>query len=224
MTGYVNDFCGKICISLIVSKDWVNDLLHEGFIVILFGCICYIILRGVIFAFQKSFNWFRECIKLLFFLYILMVISVTLFPITIGTGPGLAPSYRSLNFIPLITILANISQIGTAYGGDTLFMIQLILKNVGGNILLFMPLGFLLPILWERFKRLKNTVLIALLVSVCIESLQLLELRLNIAFARAVDIDDVICNVFGAFLGYLLYRLLLYVLQKKNLAAKVLKG
>jgi glycopeptide antibiotics resistance protein len=72
-------------------------------------------------------------------IYILMVISVTMFSIVIGMNEGF--SFRSVNLIPLVSIFSEIRQIGTAYGGDSVFMIKLIVRNVGGNILLLMPLG-----------------------------------------------------------------------------------
>jgi glycopeptide antibiotics resistance protein len=71
-----------------------------------------------------------------------MVVSVTLFPIPIGFHSNTENVYRSINVIPLVSIIKSISQIGIAYDGDAQFMIVLIVRNVGGNILLLMPLSF----------------------------------------------------------------------------------
>jgi glycopeptide antibiotics resistance protein len=97
--------------------------------------------------------------------------------------------FRSINYIPLISIISEISQIGTAYGGDSIFMMKLILRNVGGNILLLMPLGFLATILWDKFRILKRVLLLGLLVSVSIECLQLVELVIGVGIGRTVDIE-----------------------------------
>ncbi|WML44587.1 VanZ family protein [Neobacillus sp. PS3-40] len=176
----------------------------NGDIVIVFGFICYIVVRVIILALKRKHKrplvLFKELIRFLFVLYILMVISVTLFPLEIGV-PHEKFTNRFLNYIPLISILGDINQVGTAYSGDSLFMIKIIVKNEGGNILMLMPLGFLMPILWRKFKGLKYTIMIGLFVSLCVECLQFVELQLGLGMTRTVDIDDVICNVLGTFFG-----------------------
>ncbi|MFB7640454.1 VanZ family protein [Peribacillus butanolivorans] len=187
----------------------------NGDIVIILGFLCYLIFRAIILVIRakrkKTVVWFNELMGLLFILYALMVVSVTLFPLYIGI-PHEEFSYRFINYKPLISIFDDISQVGTAYSGDTLFMIKLIVRNVGGNILMFMPLGFLAPVLWGRYRRFKNILMIGLIVSLSIESLQLVENLLEVAMTRSVDIDDVICNTFGAILGYSIYKLLVLYL------------
>ena len=77
-----------------------------------------------------------------------------------------------------------------------------VLLNLWGNILGFLPLGFILPIFSRRCRRhWYNTVISAYLLSFSIEAAQLL-LR-----AGSCDVDDLILNSFGAFLGYLLFQL-----------------
>ena len=63
------------------------------------------------------------------------------------------------------------------------------------NVLLFVPLGFLLPTLWPRFRRPAGTILAGLILSVIIEAAQLFTFRLT-------DINDLITNTMGAALGY----------------------
>lgn len=199
-------------------------LIFSGEIFIVFGFICYIGVRVIILVLKqkqkKSLVWLKELIKFLFVLYILMVVSVTLFPLYIGL-PQEEFSYRVINYVPLISIFRDISQVGIAYSGDTLFMIKLIVRNVGGNILMLMPLGFLMPLLWEKFKRLKNMIMMGLFISLSIESVQFVECLLGIVIARAVDIDDVICNVLGTFLGYSIYKLTILLLGMRNKASKI---
>lgn len=115
--------------------------------------------------------------------------------------------WYSINFIPFATVFNDILLIGKAYGGDTLFMIKLIVKNVGGNIVMFMPLGFFLSLLWKRFRNIKNILLVGLLTSITIESLQFLQLLFGLNVIRIVDVDDLICNVLGALLGFLVYKM-----------------
>ena len=78
------------------------------------------------------------------------------------------------------------------------------LRNTLGNVALFMPLGILLPLVSNRFLRLKRVLLFALLLSLSVESIQFL-LRF-FGNPRAVDIDDVILNTLGACVGFALYK------------------
>ncbi len=69
------------------------------------------------------------------------------------------------------------------------------IKNTILNVLLFMPMGFLLPVIWKNYRSIKKTVFTGLAVSIMIELLQIFTFRLT-------DIDDLITNTFGTFLGY----------------------
>lgn len=75
-------------------------------------------------------------------------------------------------------------------------------RSSGLNVLLFLPLGVLLPVLWQRFRSGWHTVLFGLSTSALIELLQIFTLR-------ATDINDLITNTLGTFLGWALGRGLL---------------
>ncbi|MCU5171831.1 VanZ family protein [Bacillus paranthracis] len=75
------------------------------------------------------------------------------------------------------------------------------------NILLFMPLGFLLPTIWPQFRKMKNTVCAGFFFSLAIELNQLLNNRIT-------DIDDLFTNTLGAIIGYVLYKVLYTALFK----------
>ena len=73
------------------------------------------------------------------------------------------------------------------------------IKQIILNILLFVPLGILLPMICDRFKKLWKIVLIGFLFSCLIEVMQYITGR------GLTEIDDVINNTLGAFLGFLIY-------------------
>ena len=73
--------------------------------------------------------------------------------------------------------------------------------NSFGNILCLVPFGILFPIVFSKKQSFVKTVLIGMLFSISIETLQFL-LETGVS-----DIDDVFFNTFGAILGYLIYRL-----------------
>ncbi len=63
------------------------------------------------------------------------------------------------------------------------------------NVLMFMPLGFLLPLIWEEYRTMRRVTTLALAMSLTIELCQL-------GNARVSDVDDLLMNALGAFLGY----------------------
>lgn len=67
--------------------------------------------------------------------------------------------------------------------------------NSALNIILFIPLGFILPLLWSRFRSRKRIILAGFLFSLAIELSQLLNYRIT-------DVDDLIMNSLGTWLGY----------------------
>ncbi len=200
-------------------KGCVNNLyMINGSVFIILGVICYLIVRGILIGTKntKHVIWWKEIISFLFVIYICMVVAVTLFPLPIGFPFNIENLNRSVNIIPFASIIKDINQIGSAYDGDSLFMIALIVRNVGGNILLLMPLGFLAPILWDKYKKFKNTILLGFSISASIELLQLIE-SLFSGVGRITDIDDVICNVIGSIVGYYIYIIFLKAINKFNI-------
>lgn len=69
-----------------------------------------------------------------------------------------------------------------------------ILINLWGNVVMFVPFGFFLPLLWARFRRPFVMVLCCLLLPVAIECSQLF-------IGRMTDIDDILLNFIGGMLG-----------------------
>lgn len=80
--------------------------------------------------------------------------------------------------------------------------------NVIGNIVMFVPLGFCLPLFWRRWQRWWKLLLFALLFPIGVESVQFF------IASRSVDVDDVLLNFTGILLGCGLF-LLLHLLAKQ---------
>lgn len=72
------------------------------------------------------------------------------------------------------------------------------LRNTILNVLLFIPLGFFLPLLWRKYQAFHNIILFGLSMTLSIECLQLFNYR-------ATDINDIITNVFGTVIGFFLF-------------------
>lgn len=75
--------------------------------------------------------------------------------------------------------------------------------NLLGNVVCFMPFGFLLPTVSRKkiFKNLLSVTLMAMLFSLGIETAQLL------TKVGAFDVDDIFLNTVGGFVGYVFMKL-----------------
>ena len=79
------------------------------------------------------------------------------------------------------------------------------------NIVLFVPLGFFLPLLYKKYSRISNIALTGFLFSLSIEIVQM--------FGRgSTDINDLITNTVGASLGYFIYKWFVRIARKEVLA------
>lgn len=121
-----------------------------------------------------------------FAVYFLSMIHLVFFPIEINIGEyaNLTPWYKSINFIPLLTIDA------------ATFIL---------NIIMLVPLGMYLPLLSSKFQSVKKAASIGLYISLSFEFTQLL-MRIIFGNGRSTDINDLLANTLGAVIGFLLIR------------------
>lgn len=101
---------------------------------------------------------------------------------------------------------------GLEYHADRVNLVPFSDTNIdymgyGLNIVLFVPLGFLLPLVWRDFNRISYVFISGLLLSLLVELSQLLNIR-------STDIDDLILNTVGAILGIVMFRLYLYITKR----------
>lgn len=101
---------------------------------------------------------------------------------------------RSFNLVPLKTIFAYLSNSANVSS-------SLALKNLLGNIVVFIPFGLYVQALIKKSSLAKNVIVVAV-SSIAVE---LIQLALAVG---ALDIDDVILNTLGGLVGILLFRLL----------------
>lgn len=77
------------------------------------------------------------------------------------------------------------------------------------NIMLFIPLGFFIPIVFKSKRKFYKTSLISLFVTFSIEFFQYF-------IGRSSDIDDIITNMIGAIIGYIVFILLNKIFMKQK--------
>lgn len=77
------------------------------------------------------------------------------------------------------------------------------------NVVLLLPLGFLLPMLWPKQNKLWKILFSGAAVSLLIELSQLLNIRSS-------DIDDLLLNTLGAVIGFMLYRAFSWLIKRED--------
>lgn len=160
-----------------------------------------LLLAVAIFRIDAGVPWRRAVLGVALADYVLFVAGMVLFPMGAQTGLGVGNGYLLadpgswLNVVPLQTIGELLGRTSSSQA----------VRQIGGNLGLLVPLGFLLPALSPRLRGWRAFALSAVGVAVGIEAMQFLG-RASGLVARSVDIDDVILNALGAALGFLLYR------------------
>ncbi len=109
-----------------------------------------------------------------------------------------------VNFVPFKTIRSYLKYSSDA---DNVFV------NIAGNVVMFVPWGLGLPLLWRKCKSAFKVMFASVMLPVFIEFCQLF-------IGRSVDIDDVILNFTGGVLGGLLYMVSKKLFPKIDKVAK----
>ena len=122
---------------------------------------------------------FRSVKRLLFY----FAFSVYLCVVYALTGP---PDITYFRWDPNITLIPFVGMVGD-------------IRSTALNVALFLPLGIGLPFLWEKYDSFYKTALFGLLLSLGIEIAQLFTFR-------ATDVNDLLTNLTGTVLGYLLCK------------------
>lgn len=162
---------------------------------LLAAAIVFVIWRLLVWR-RHGVRPLREIVVVLLFLYCLVLVSVTFFPMRIV----LYDWYGSANLIPLASITQLIRETAP----------QTAIDNIAGNVVLFMPFGFLLPVLYSKAATFGGIAWRAAVVSVAIELLQVF------TRARATDVDDIILNTAGALIGFAVFRLLAWITGRRG--------
>lgn len=149
-------------------------------------CILYMLIQR--FGFHQKASAIHIVWVFIFLYYIYLVLETTGIGTIweIGLYPDMIPEWE-LNLIPFVKGIS-ISDIL--------------------NIIMFMPLGFLLPLLWKENKKLLRTALTGFCFSLGIELCQLCNRRVS-------DVDDLIMNTLGTVIGWSIWLCFSRILKLK---------
>lgn len=165
----------------------------------------YICVRSLVFWYQKKCNriWRadikREVGMGIFFLYVAGLLAMTLvmdaeygsLSDMVGRAQARISFGEGINLIPLRTITGFLKS-----STDR----DVFLINIVGNIIMFVPWGVGLTMLWKKNRNLLRIILWSAGLPVFIEGMQLF-------VGRSVDVDDWILNFIGSFVGGLFFCL-----------------
>lgn len=191
-------------------------MIGSSFIIVaLISMALWIIYRLYNVVKNKRINIAREIILFIFFVYFLFLLLLTIFK-----GGRIEFSnqfnsfmYREHGLLGIINIVPIKETINTFMHSET--GMRNSLRNIIGNILVFMPLGFFIPLLFDKFNNLKKVLKVGCLSSLAIELSQLF------VGSNVCDIDDVIYNTLGALAGFICYKTFETIIKKVNLKNKL---
>lgn len=167
-------------------RNIILNILKEIYPMMIICCILIIITRLIyIKKSKKEFILYKELIYLGFMIYMMLLFRIVTFQDV---------NYSDFNIIPFKEMFRY--EIGS----------KLFFKNVVGNMLMFIPYGFFISYILKE-----NTpwsiIILSLFASFTIEITQY-------RIGRVFDIDDIMLNLIGGFLGYILYFIILKIKDK----------
>ena len=158
----------------------IKDVLYDTWPMVLLSCVVLISLRVAYLKMNKQkIIISKELMSLAFVVYILCMFQI----VTSQDVSGV----HGIN----VTLFKELTRYEV---GSKLFY-----RNIIGNIMMFIPFGFFSSY-YLKLNRKTFIFFLTLIISIVIELIQL-------KIGRAFDIDDIILNIVGTFLGYYLYRL-----------------
>ena len=145
----------------------------------------------IIIYFWKFYKKWKEkgrdvlLVNTTMYIYLSFVLYFTLMPIITSLPFIFNHPYTPMNLVPFIDVLNS--------RGD-------FVRQVGLNVIMTIPFGFLLPLIKKENTKLLKIVFYTFLLSLGIELLQPL-----INGTRSSDITDLITNVLGGIIGYIIF-------------------
>lgn len=140
----------------------------------------------------KNKKKYKNILKVIFLLYIIVLTYFLFFSERYGrVATHTEYRYNLVLFKELKRFIIYREELG----------LESFVVNIFGNICVFVPFGFMLPIISENNRKLINVTVITLIFSLAIELLQL------IYKVGIFDVDDLFLNTIGGILGYLLFKM-----------------
>ncbi len=141
--------------------------------------------------------------KILFVLYIGFIIYFLIFSEWYGRGMMQEYRYNLVLFKEIRRFWEYREQLGW----------YAVFTNLSGNVLIFLPFGFFLPMA-SRYRSFFPAVFYSFALSFCVETFQLL------SRVGSFDVDDMLLNTLGGALGYIVFSICAAVRRKHGVKNK----
>ena len=182
------------------------NLSELGRLFLLCGSCFFLYFGGLLLSKLNGNNKpMRINLWIFFILYIVLLVTLTLFDTMLGRNGITFINWfsdefiyfvkHSINLIPFKTIIEFIKEFNSMYSNRT------ILLNLFGNLTALMPMAFFIPLLFKKQDKFKKFFITIVLIVFGIELAQLL------TASGRFDIDDFILNVLGATLMYFILKI-----------------
>jgi glycopeptide antibiotics resistance protein len=164
---------------ILLFQKTVSGLFLSALPNIIMVTIVIILLRATYIIFHKQkIVLYKEILMLSFIIYLLFLFNIVTFQDV---------SWSTSNYIPFKEILR--------YD----FGSKLFIKNILGNMVMFMPFGFFIGY-YIRTKKIFIPLILCILTSLTIEFTQVI-------IGRVFDVDDLLLNCLGGILGFGFFRI-----------------
>lgn len=156
-----------------------------------FITIAFIAFSIILFIKNRKFDKGQELRLVLFYIVIVVLVRIVYFPREHVNGHIDTLKFDVKRILPFKHNFVPFIRLFEIYPGWK--------TNILGNILLFVPVGIIWPVCFKKLNSLWKTVLAGGGLSLCIEISQLL------FYDRCTDVDDLILNTTGVFIGAMIY-------------------
>lgn len=168
------------------------------------GLPIWIIVRVIVlinkYKNKEKYIFLREIVVNIFMIYLFILISLVILPVDTNE------SYFS-GFTIYEKMNINLLPFRDFFEGKYT-NINLVKNNLIGNTLLLFPFTLYLCLRKSGLRNFKKAILVTFLISLSIETIQLImNCLLIVPQLRAVDIDDLIMNTLGGFIAYIVFKL-----------------
>lgn len=153
-------------------------------------------------------NYFTTISRIIFGIYFLVLLKLVVFK---GSYADLAAHFSGDGPSPIFPQPHNIIPFHTLYYYISMQEpFDVALRNIFGNMILFIPYAFLLPFAYHGLGSFKKNLLVVFITSLLFELLQLIT-RLG-----SFDVDDILLNVLGGLTGWVIFRIFTLLLQTQQ--------
>lgn len=135
----------------------------------------------------------------LFITYMVALVYFLFFSEQMGRIPSDEYKYSLKPLKEIRRYLTYIDQLGLWY----------VFLNLAGNVMAFVPFGFVLPVI-TRYRKFYQVFFLSMEFSLIVEIIQL------VSKVGSFDVDDILLNTLGGVLGYLVYQIVYHVFVRSK--------